>query len=670
MAVAAAAAPRREQPVHPVDEVLQPGRLAVYGFQHVLAFYAGAVIVPILLAAAIGIRGEDLVYLIQADLFTCGIASIIQAVGFWKVGVRLPLLQGVTFTAVAPMIAIGTSAGGGVDGLLAIYGAVIVAGAVTFLAAPYFSRLLRLFPPVVTGTVILVIGVALLPVAAQQAGGGDTTAADFGSFENLELAGLTLLFIIVLQRFFRGRFLATVAVLLGLVFGTVVAAIAGIVDFSGVGDADALGITTPFHFGLPTFGVAAIVSMLIVMFITAVETTGDVFATGEIVDKPIRRNDIARAIRGDGLATTLGGILNSFPYTAFAENVGLVRLTRIKSRWVVAAAGAIMIVLGLFPKIGAIVAAIPSAVLGGAALVMFGTVAVIGIQTLSRVDFRDDRNVMIVAVSLGLALIPVAFPTFYANFGPDVETIIASGITMGALSAIVLNLGLNILGGKRNLVDAVEPTLPVHERLTIPQVNRLTDAEFVATFGPLFQGPPWIAEQAARRRPFDSLYSLRHAFHTELFEAAPGLQLELIRSYPDLAARMALGPESTRDQASAGLNRLTPEEYERFDRLNEAYRRKFGFPFIVCVREHTKETIFEAFERRLENTPMQEQAAAIVEIAKIANLRLDDLVEERMEAPPVTPAQVVERPHAGTGNGDAGTLLGAADDTGQRPAGA
>ena len=160
-----AAEPRGE--THPVDEVLPAGKLAIYGAQHVLAFYAGAVIVPILLASAIGLKGEDLVYLISADLFTCGIASLIQSVGFWKVGVRLPLLQGVTFTAVAPMISIGNANGGGVHGLLAIYGAVIFAGVVTFLMAPYFSKLLKLFPPVVTGTVITVIGITLLPVAAQ-----------------------------------------------------------------------------------------------------------------------------------------------------------------------------------------------------------------------------------------------------------------------------------------------------------------------------------------------------------------------------------------------------------------------------------------------------------------------------------------------------------------------
>jgi OHCU decarboxylase len=654
MAAHAAAPLSAAQPVHPVDEVLPPGKLAVYGLQHVLAFYAGAVIVPILLAGAIGLEGDDLVYLIQADLFTCGIASIIQAVGFWKVGVRLPLLQGVTFVAVAPMISIGTSEGGGVDGLLHIYGAVIVAGILTFLAAPFFSRLLRLFPPVVTGTVILVIGVALLPVAALQIGGGNPDAEDFGSFENLELAGVTLLFILVVQRLFRGRFWATVAVLLGLVFGTIVATIAGVTDFGGVGDADVLGVTTPFHFGTPTFGVAAIVSMVIVMFITMVETTGDVFATGDIVDKPIRRDDIARAIRGDGLATTLGGVLNSFPYTAFAENVGLVRLTAVKSRYVVAAAGAIMILLGLFPKIGAIVAAIPAGVLGGAALVMFGTVAAIGIQTLSRVDFRDDRNVIIVAVSLGLAMIPVAFPTFYSRFDPDIQQIMGSGITMGAVSAILLNLFLNILAGKRNFVEEVEPTHQGPEKRTIDQVNRLPEPEFVEAFGPLFVGAQWLAAAAGRERPYDSLYSMRHAFQSALFDAPAERQLELIRGYPDLAARINLGPESTRDQASAGLNRLSPEEYDRFDKLNEAYRERFGFPFIICVRENTKETIFESFERRLGNDPMQERMAALVEIAKIANLRLLDLIEDPLAEPSVgqVPAAMPRN-----GNG-AGRLVG------------
>ena len=189
---------------HPVDEVLPIPKLAVYGFQHVLAFYAGAVIVPILLANSIGLTTEQLIHLINADLFTCGIASIIQSVGFWKIGVRLPLLQGVTFTAVSPMIAIGLAAGGGTDGLLVIYGAVIVAGLFTFLIAPFFSKLIRFFPPVVTGTVITIIGIALLPVAAADAAGGAGPTLDPTSPKNMAYALGTLALIVIIQRVFTG----------------------------------------------------------------------------------------------------------------------------------------------------------------------------------------------------------------------------------------------------------------------------------------------------------------------------------------------------------------------------------------------------------------------------------------------------------------------------------
>src|SRR4051812_28523343 len=173
---------------HPVDQILPVPKLAVYGIQHVLAFYAGAVVVPILLAGAIGLTQEQLIHLINADLFTCGIASMIQSIGFWKVGVRLPLLQGVTFTAVSPMIAIALANGGGTAGLLVIYGAVIVAGVFTFLIAPYFSRLIRFFPPVVTGSVITIIGIALLPVAAADAAGGAGPTLDPTSSKNLAYA--------------------------------------------------------------------------------------------------------------------------------------------------------------------------------------------------------------------------------------------------------------------------------------------------------------------------------------------------------------------------------------------------------------------------------------------------------------------------------------------------
>jgi len=626
--------------VHPVDEVLAPHKLAVYGFQHVLAFYAGAVIVPILLASAIKLTPEQLAYLINADLFTCGIASIIQSVGFWKIGVRLPLLQGVTFAAVSPMISIGLAEGGGVPGLRAIYGSVIIAGIVAFLVAPFFARLIRLFPPIVTGTVITIIGVVLLSVAALDAGGGGasqfTDPPTFGALRNLALAGFTLLVILAIYRMFTG-FVATVAVLIGLVVGTLVGWLFDFTDFSRVGGADVLGVTTPFHFGTPTFNAAAVISMVIVMLITMVETTGDVFACGEIVEKPVDKEDVARALRADGLATFLGGILNSFPYTCFAENVGLVRLTKVKSRWVVATAGLIMILIGLIPKVGAIVAAIPPPVLGGAGIALFGTVAVVGIQTLRRVDFHDERNVIILAVSLGFAIAPTVYPSITSFFPESVRTIISSGITLGSISAILLNLVFNVWGGHSNLVTKVLPVPRHQDVLSIDQVNQMDRDQFVDTFGNLFQGPPWIAEQAVAARPFEDVYDLRKAFHDVLFEAPAEQQLELIRQYPDLAGVATregrLSSRSSMDQAYAGLNQLDSDEYTTFDELTRAYKEKFGFPLVVAVRENTKETILRSGNARLQNSPAAEQATALVEIAKIANLRLLDIVEEPVDQP-------------------------------------
>jgi uric acid transporter len=613
---------------HPVDEILPIPKLAVYGFQHVLAFYAGAVIVPILLANAIGLTTEQLIHLINADLFTCGIASIIQSVGFWKIGVRLPLLQGVTFTAVSPMIAIGLAAGGGTDGLLVIYGAVIVAGLFTFLIAPFFSKLIRFFPPVVTGSVITIIGIALLPVAAADAAGGAGPTLDPTNPTYLAYAMGTLALIVLIQRVFKG-FMATVAVLVGLVVGTLVAWVLGDAHFDAVAQSAWFGVTTPFYFGWPKFAAAAIVSMIVVMLITAVETTGDVFATGEIVEKRIVREDIARALRADGLATTLGGILNSFPYTCFAENVGLVRLTRIKSRYVVAAAGVIMIILGLLPKAAAIVAGIPHPVLGGAAIAMFATVAVVGIQTLSRVDFHDHRNVVIVATSLGLAMYVTAQPDV-AKAVPDwAQIIFGSGITLGSITAILLNLVFFHIGKGHGPAVAGTPGASIR----LDQVNEMSQEEFVRTFSGLFQGPDWVVERAYAQRPFSDTNDLRRSFQEALFAASPDEQEQLIGSYPDLGSlSVAEGDEGERskeDQSVLGLTRLAEQEQQELASLTQAYRDRFGFTLIMSVRDHENfnQLLRHGWER-LNNSPAQEHAAALIEIAKIATHRFDQLVAD------------------------------------------
>jgi OHCU decarboxylase len=618
--------PRPAPPKHPVDEVLPLPKLAIYGFQHVLAFYAGAVIVPILLASSIGLNQQELIHLINADLFTCGIASIIQSIGFWKVGVKLPLLQGVTFTAVSPMIAIGLAAGGGTEGLLVIYGAVIVAGLFTFLIAPYFSRLIRFFPPVVTGTVITIIGIALLPVAAADAAGGAGPTLDPTSGKNLAYAVGTLALIVVIQRVFRG-FMATVAVLAGLVIGTLVAWLLGDASFESVGQSSFFGLTTPFFFGIPKFSIAAIISMIVVMLITAVETTGDVFATGEIVEKRITKDDISRALRADGLATTLGGIFNSFPYTCFAENVGLVRLTRVRSRYVVAMAGAIMIVIGLIPKAGAIVASIPHPVLGGAALAMFATVAVVGIQTLSRVDFHDHRNVVIVGTALGLAVYVTVQPDVAKAVPGWAQIIFGSGITLGSLVAILLNYVFHHVGPSRGPAVAGTPG----DIIGLAEVNQMSREQFARTFGSIYQGPSWVVERAWDRRPFADTPDLRRAFQQALFSSTDEQERELIASYPDLgSAAVSSGASGTRsmgDQSALGLTILRDEEHDELGRLTSAYRDRFGFPLVISVRDRGSfDQILEEGRERLQNSPEQEHATALVEISRIASHRFDDLL--------------------------------------------
>lgn len=425
---------------HPVDEVLPASQLLLYGLQHVLAMYAGAVAVPFIIAAAAGLSKTQTAFLINADLFTCGIATLLQTIGLWKIGIRIPVIQGVTFAAVTPMIMIAKSIG-----MPGIYGAVIVGGLFTFLVAPFFSKLLRFFPPVVTGSVITVIGLSLLSVGTDLSAGGFGNP-NYGALKFLLVAVVVLVTILLLNKFFKG-FVANAAVLLGLVVGFIVAAPLGMVNLSGIGSEAWVHLDTPFYFGMPKFDAGAIIAMILVMLVVMVESTGDFLAIGEIIEKPIEEKDLTRGLRADGLATMLGGILNAFPYTAFAQNVGLVSLTGVKSRFVVATSGAILVLMGLLPKLAYLIASVPNAVIGGAAVAMFSIVAASGIKTLSQVDFKKNHyNIFIVALSIGVGMIPLVSPNFFSHFPSWSQTFLHSNITLGAVTAIILNAFFN--GGK------------------------------------------------------------------------------------------------------------------------------------------------------------------------------------------------------------------------------
>lgn len=445
----------------PVDDIPPLKRLLPLGLQHVLAMYAGAVAVPLIVGGAMVGAGQlqqsDIVHLIMADLFVAGIATIIQAVGFWRFGVRLPLMQGVTFAAVGPMITIGTT-----HGVTAIYGSVIACGLFMILLAPVFGRLIRFFPPLVTGTIILIIGVSLMRVAAGWFGGG--TGPNFGDPAAIGMGFFTLVMIIVIERF-APESLRRVSILLGLIIGTVVAIPLGMTDWSHMGEYDWVGFVTPFQFGLPSFQISSILALLIVAIVIMTETTGDIVAVGEIVEEKITPQRLADGLRADGLGTVIGGVFNTFPYTAFAQNVGLVAITGVRTRHVATVAGLMLVLLGLLPKMAAVVEGIPLPVLGGAGVALFGMVAASGVRTLTKVRF-DNTNILVVAISIGVAMLTESKLYFtnreladapvnvaldlYARFPDWFQTIFHSGISAGALTAIVLNLLLN---QRRTVVD-------------------------------------------------------------------------------------------------------------------------------------------------------------------------------------------------------------------------
>ena len=441
----------KEKQVELWDEKLPITQLIPFGIQHVLAMYAGALAVPLIVGKAIGLSQADIAFLIAADLFTCGIATLIQTLGIGKsIGTKLPALMGCSFVSVGPMIVIGNQ-----YGITAIYGAVITAGAILFLCAGLFGKLVKFFPPVVTGTVITTVGLSLMPTAINNSAGGLNTPG-YGDPKNLILAGITLIVVIIVNRFLTG-FLQAISVLIGLIVGTILAGFMGMLDFSSVSEATWFGFIKPFHFGLPEFKPEAILSMTLVSLVVAIEAIGVFLGLGEICNKEVTEKHIGSGIRGEGLAQVLGGIFNSFPYATFSQNVGLVALSGVKTRWVCVTSGVILVVLGLIPKFAALGTAIPMSVLGGATLAMFGMVAVSGVKILKTVDLTKPGNMLIIAISIGVGLGFKNSPAALAQTPTIVKLLLEDGIVAASLLSLTLNVIFNygdIKAGKKVDVHA------------------------------------------------------------------------------------------------------------------------------------------------------------------------------------------------------------------------
>ncbi|WP_212732785.1 nucleobase:cation symporter-2 family protein [Streptomyces sp. TP-A0874] len=425
---------------HPVDEVLPASQLFLYGLQHLLIMYAGCVAVPLVLGAALQLDTHTVAIIVNADLLVAGVATIIQSVGLTRFfGIRMPVVAGASFTFLTPMLLIG-----GEYGLPTMYGSMIAAGVFGMLLARPFSLILKYFPTMVTGCVITIIGLSLISVGADLVIGDDPEAADYASTRHILLAFAIIGVIVLVNRVFRG-FVKNVSVLVGLAFGAVTAWFMGLTDFSSVGDVGWVGFSTPLHFGAPEFKLVPIIAMCVAMIVVFSEMTACVLAIGEAVGKEVTDRDMARGLATDGLAAFLAGFMNSVPDSTFGQNVGLISLTRVKSRYVITVTGVLLVLLGAIPKMGELVASLPGPVIGGAGLVMFAMTAAVGIQMLQKVDYDGNNNLLIVAVSLGIGMLPVAVPTIYQNFHHDAQFILGSAITATVLVAFVLNLLFNHL---------------------------------------------------------------------------------------------------------------------------------------------------------------------------------------------------------------------------------
>ena len=405
----------------------------VLGLQHLLAMYSGSILVPMMIGNALGYNTEQLTYLVSTDIFMCGIATFLQLQLNKYFGIGLPVVLGVAFQSVAPLTIIGQSHGSG-----AMFGALIVSGIFVVLISGVFSKLARFFPAIVTGSVITTIGLTLIPVAIRNMG-DNVPDPTLGS---LILSLVTVAIILIVNIFTKG-FVKSISILIGLVIGTTLAAFMGLVDFAPVVKAPFMHVPTAFYFGMPTFEITSILMMCIIAMVSMVESTGVYLALSDITNDPINETRLRNGYRAEGLAVLLGGVFNTFPYTGFSQNVGLVKMSGIKTRLPIYYAAGFLVLLGLLPKFGALAQIIPGPVIGGAMIVMFGFVSLQGMQMLARVDFaNNEHNFLIAAVSIAVG---VGFnnSNLFNSLPTEVKMFLSNGIVMASLLAVILNAILN-----------------------------------------------------------------------------------------------------------------------------------------------------------------------------------------------------------------------------------
>ncbi|WP_439425593.1 nucleobase:cation symporter-2 family protein [Oenococcus alcoholitolerans] len=416
------------------DKAIENYHSALLGIQHLLAMYSGAVLVPLLVGGALRFNPAQMTYLISIDIFMCGLATFLQLFTNKVFGIGLPVVLGCAIQAVAPLQMIGQRFSIGT-----MYGAIIASAFFVFLIAGTFAKIRKLFPPLVTGIVITVIGLTLIPIAFVNLGGGNAAAKNFGSADNLIVGLFTILVVLVCSIYGRG-FIKRIAVLIGLLLGTVLASFMGMVSFDAVLSASWFHFPQPFYFGRPQFEISSILTMIAISLVSLVESTGVFFALGDITKRKIGEKDLKKGYRAEALAGLLGGIFNTFPYTTFSQNVSLVQLSGIKSRQPIYYAAGFLVLLGLLPKVGAMATIIPTPVIGGATVIMFGMIAIQGIRMLEQVNFANNKNILVAAISIGAGLGVSVEPNIFQSLPETVRLIFSNGVVVASLCAVVLNL--------------------------------------------------------------------------------------------------------------------------------------------------------------------------------------------------------------------------------------
>ncbi|HHQ4318937.1 uracil-xanthine permease family protein [Clostridium perfringens] len=416
--------------IYGVDDDLDLPKKVLFGLQHIFAAFGGIIVVPLVIATSLGFDSKVTTALISASILGSGLATIIQAKGVGKVGARVACIMGTDFTFVSPAISVGS-----VLGLPGIIGATILGSLFEVILSFFIKPLMKFFPPLVTGTVVALIGLTLLPVSIDWAAGG-AGSANYASLENLAVAMFVLVITLLLNNYGKGM-ISSASILIGIVVGYLVCIPLGLVDFNPVKEASWLSFPKILEFGV-TFDAKAVMAFIPAYFVATIGTVGCLKAIGETSNIYIGDKRVAAGVLSDGVGSALGGLVGSCPNTSFSQNIGIISLTKVASRHVAVMAGILLVILGFLPKVAAIITGIPNPVLGGVGIMMFGTVAAAGIRTLSNIKLTE-RNLLIIAISMGLGLGVTFRPDVIHNLPEAIRMIFSSGISTGTIAALILN---------------------------------------------------------------------------------------------------------------------------------------------------------------------------------------------------------------------------------------